>query len=385
MLSELHRKGKTSRRSGVVLLMLLLLVAGAAGCRRNSQGAERLAEDSVAAQRLESNLTFNNITLEQADEQGQTLWKVDAEQATYSPDQKVAQVVNPDGELFQDGEPIFRIQALRGEVKQDGKRIVLQGEIVATDIQSGAVLKGDELEWKPQEDLLIVRNNLEGTHPQLQATASEARVSNRTRRMVLQGPVTATATDPNLRLQAERLIWLIDDEQVKSEHPVQVERLENNRVTDRATGETAEVDLASKIVRLMKNAQVALVEPPVQVTSEILVWNLEAETLSTDRPLRAVHRQQQVNLTANQGRMDLARNIFYLTGNVRAIGQRNRSDLAANNLTWTIPTQQVEATGDVVYSQADPAVTLRGPRAVGRFENQTVVVSGGRVVTEIIP
>jgi len=43
----------------------------------------------------------------------------------------------------------------------------------------------------------------------------------------------------------------------------------------------------------------------------------------------------------------------------------------------------VEANGDVVYRQVEPSVL----QVKSRWENQdqTIVVSGGRVVTEIIP
>jgi hypothetical protein len=39
----------------------------------------------------------------------------------------------------------------------------------------------------------------------------------------------------------------------------------------------------------------------------------------------------------------------------------------------------------VNYVQASPAFTLRGPRAVGKLEDQTLRISGGDVVTEILP
>ncbi|WP_193883865.1 LPS export ABC transporter periplasmic protein LptC [Oculatella sp. LEGE 06141] len=367
------------------LLTLTIALAGIGGCRSGSRGAERLAEDSSAAQDLNSNLTFNNITLEQADEQGKRLWQVEAEQATYSSDQKIAQVTNPDGELYQDGELAFRVKAQRGEVRQDGERILLKGQIVATDVKSGAILRGDELVWTPEDNVLVVRNNLRGTHPQFRATAREARVYNRERYMELEGQVVATTQDPNLRLNAEKMVWRIDDEKVNSDRPIQVERLNGQQVTDRANGNQADVDLETKIVQLRQNAQLVTVDPPLQVNSNLLVWNLANETVTSEQPVTIVQRQQQVTATADRGRMDLERRIAYLTANVRAVAQRNRSQLSADSLTWNVSTEQVNAEGNVVYQQADPPLTSRGPRAVGRLQNQTIVVSGGRVVTEIIP
>lgn len=82
--------------------------------------------------------------------------------------------------------------------------------------------------------------------------------------------------------------------------------------------------------------------------------------------------------------MELKPQIAYFNGNVNATAQ-NQSKLTANDLTWKVDSQEVTATGDVVYVQPDPPATLRGAKAVGKLQNRTVVVSGGRVVTEIVP
>jgi len=107
-------------------------------------------------------------SLEQADEQGRS---VCAEEATYSKDKKVAQVQKPTGELFQDGKPVYQIIAQ--EIQQD-KQLFLKGQIVATDPRNGLCCVA--MSWSgDQSDLLIVRNQVTGTHPQVQAVAQEAR------------------------------------------------------------------------------------------------------------------------------------------------------------------------------------------------------------------
>jgi LPS export ABC transporter protein LptC len=372
-------------KSIALSLVVVTLLVSLPGCRRNNRAADRLAEDSSAVQTLESSLTFNNITLAQADDEGQTLWKITADQATYSQDQQIARVENPEGELYQDGAAVFQISAQSGEVQQDGEKVVLSGQIVATDLRDGTVLRGNELEWSPQDDLLIVRDDLTATHPQLRVSAAEARTYSRDRRIELLGEVVAISRDPALRLNGEHLIWRVNDQMIVSDRPIQAERLDGNRVTDRAIANQAEVNLKAKVATLKQDANLTLQDPPVIVTSDLLVWNLSNETLVSNQPVTVQQRQQQITLTADQGRMDVNRKIVYLNRNVRAISQRNQSELDADDLTWNMDTQQVVAEGNVTYNQADPPLNLRGPRAVGRLQDQTVVVSGGRVVTEIIP
>jgi len=68
---------------------------------------------------VESNLTFNDVTLEQADEQGRSVWKVKAERGNLQQTRKLLKF-KPTGELFQDGKPVYQIIASR-EIQQDGK------------------------------------------------------------------------------------------------------------------------------------------------------------------------------------------------------------------------------------------------------------------------
>lgn len=379
---------KGVKRAGGVspapLLVLVALLFGLVACGDQSRIANKVAQDTSPVQNFEIDLTFNDVILEQANEQGRTVWKVNAKQATYSKDKKVAQVQSPTGELFQDGKPVYQISAQQGEIHQDGKQLFLRGQIVATEKRNGVVLRGNELEWRPSEDLLIVRNQLSGTHRQVQAVAQEARAFSRESRIELQGGVVANTTDPALQLRTEHLIWQIREQKLIGDRPVQIDRYKGKKITDRARANYAEVNLKTKNATLKQNATLALLEPPLQVASNSMSWNLNTETVTADQPVRIVHRQQQVTLTAKQSRMDLPKKIVYLTGDVYAVGQRRQS-LKAQALTWYISSQLVEAEGDVIYRQVEPPVSFTGQKAVGKLQDQNIVVSGGRVVTEIIP
>lgn len=366
------------------LVVLVALLCGLVACGDQSRIVKKVAQDTSPVQNFEIDLTFNDVILEQANEQGRIVWKVNAKQATYSKDKKVAQVQSPTGELFQDGKPVYQISAQQGEIHQDGKKLFLRGQIVATEKRNGVVLRGNELEWRPSEDLLIVRNQLSGTHRQVQAVAQEARAFSRDARIELQGRVVANTTDPALQLRTEHLIWQIREQKLIGDRPVQIDRYKGKKITDRARANYAEVNLKTKNATLKQNATLALLEPPLQVASNSMSWNLNTETVTADQPVRIVHRLPQVTLTAKEGRMDLQKKIVYLTGDVYSVGQRRQS-LKAKALTWYLPSQLVEAEGDVIYRQVEPPVSFTGQKAVGKLQDQNIVVSGGRVVTEIIP
>jgi len=372
-------------RIGLLALVSLGLVVLPA-CRFNSRASERLAQDSSTVQQIDNTLSFNNITLEQANEQGQVVWEVFAQQASYNESEQFALVSSPDGRLFQDGTPIYRVKARSGEVFEDGQKIILKGQVEATDLRNQAVMRGEEMEWRPDEGILTIRRNVRGDHPQLRMTAQEGRLYDREQRMELEGQVfAATKQDPSLVIRTEAMTWLMEEERVTSDRPTQIRRLTQNRVTDAASGQQAEVNLQTQWVTLRQTAQIATSDPLMQVSSDELLWNANQGLLRSPKPVRVLQPQQQIVLTANQGVMNLNTRMVDLTGNVQAIAQRDQSALKSDTLNWNLNTRVFRANGNVNLRQTNPAMVATGPQAVGRLENQTIVLSGGRVVSEFVP
>lgn len=372
----------------LALTLLVITLLSTTACARRNRAADRLAEDTKEIQKFDSNLTWNDITLEQVDDKGQLWWKVKAKQASYSRDQKNATVEDPKGELYQDGKPVFKIEAKQGEVQQDGKSIILKGKIIATDIRDGTILKGNELEWRPIEDLLLIRDNISGIHKQMQFAAQEGRYLSRARTMELSKQIVASSKDPEIQVKTEHLTWKIKDQKVVGDRPVQIDRYKNKVLLDQAVADKADVDLNAKIVHLQQNAKVDSKLQNVQVSSNDLLWTLDAQTIDSSQPVTILNPSQQVTLAANQGKMNLQKNTVDLVGNVRGVGQRNDSKLDADRVTWFLTTQQFQAEGNVSYRQANPPFSIAGPTASGRLQDQQVAVSGGtggRVELQIVP
>lgn len=372
-----------------VLSLWCLLVLGVGGCGL-SENNSNPSTPEAAQKEWEKTLTFNDVTLEQVDAEGKMVWKVRSPSARYNDEQKVTYVKTPTGELFQDGKLVYRIEAKSGEVYGDGKKIILKDDIIATATEHNAVLRGKELEWLPQEDLLVVRNNLSATHPEIDVSANEARVQSRAKQMELLGQVIATTKKPVLQMRSDRVMWQMDKHLVTSDRPVEIERYtcnspQNCPATDTAVADGGQVNIKTQIVELQNNAKLTLAQPPLNVDSDIMVWNVEAQTIASDRPVTILHREQELTFTGGQGKLELEPKIFYLTGGVTGVGGTRQSDLKADQVTWFIPTEEIQAEGNVVYRQADPPFTVTGPKAFGKLQDQTVVVTGGNVVTEVIP
>jgi len=377
-----------SSKQFLYLAFCLFSISLLPACNSKSQTEKKIKKDTSSTA-IEGTLVFNNVTLEQADEKGRPLWKVKAKQAIYTKDKKLGRIDQPTGDLYQDGQIVLKASADSGEILENGQIVFLKGKVTATDTRNGAVFNGDELEWRPKEDLLVVRNNLKGSHPQLQATGKEGRYFSRKQQLELIGQVAAISKDPDLQMKTEHLFWQIKEKQVNGDKRIQIERYKDKTVTDRVEADKSEVNLQTKIAILKQNVQVTSAEPPVLMSTNSAVWNINARTVVSEQPVKIVHQKEEVVMTANQGQVDLEKKVANLTGGVQGFGSRNQAKLYSNQLIWDIPTQNVQASGNVVYQQINPPFNLKGATAVGKLQDQSIVVnsggSGNRVVTEIIP
>ncbi|MBZ8182907.1 LPS export ABC transporter periplasmic protein LptC [Oscillatoria salina] len=393
-LAKLSSKLWATKAASFFLVFLLLVITA---CQPKSKTEQKLEQEITSTKEeslSEGGLVLDNASLEQADEEGDTLWKIKAERAVYDEDNKIAKIEQIEGSLFQEGEVVLQVRANSGEIDREGTKISLQNQIVAVDPRNGAVIRGEEVQWLPKEDLLIVNDRLSGSNQKFSASANSGRYLTKKQHLELVGDIEATAKELSLKMKSDRLTWLVKDERVVGSSPIQIDRFQEATITDRVVADNSEVDLNTKIVQLRNNVELKSIETgekaqPLQIATNSAIWNLDAETVMADKPLRIVYPTEKITLTANRGLVDLKQEVARLSDGVEGVSTDNQANLVASQLTWDIPTQRIQAMGNVFYRQADPPFSVSGPRAIGKLQDQSIVVSGGntgtRVVTEIIP
>jgi LPS export ABC transporter protein LptC len=383
-----HNMNIAGARTVFRLSLTFLIAVGLFAC--SSPAPSKQGKKEKATERSsDSELTLFEGSLDATDESGRLIWRVNAKTGKYNKDKQIGQLESPYGELYQDGKAVYQVTAEKADIQQNGKQLLLKGKIVATDPANGVILRGNELEWRPKEDLLIVRNQLNGSHKQLVAVAQEARAKTREQKVDFFGGVVANSLDPPLRMRTEHLTWLLKQQKLIGNRPLEFERFKNNQITDRGKGDAAEVNLNTKIVTITKNAIAEIAQPPIQITSSSMAWNLNKEIVTTKTPVRVFHRTENVIVTANQGEMRIPQQTVYLQGNVNGVGQR-RQVIKSDKLTWYLNNQQVEAEGNVFYQQVDPPLSFTGDTATGNIQQSNIVVrsnrnNNNRVITNIIP
>jgi LPS export ABC transporter protein LptC len=398
--------------TGIAIALCCGLVLSGCGGKKDSSA------DNPAT---ENRLSIDNFSLEQSNAQGKLWWKMKAKKASYTIDRKVAQVKDLAGELYQDGQVIMKLTAQTADVIQDGEKVTLRGDVTTTETRNQLVVVSQELEWQPNQDLLTISKGVRATHPKAQMTADRGTYVSRQQRLELFDKIIAVAPAENIRLQTSYLTWDVDTANISGDKPVRIDRFKEGKQIEQVNADSISYNIDKQVAKLggsskvkfnsieqamkveansatweIKPSIVALQEkirfdgtkPIMRVTSNNARWNIKQQLITASNALEIFDQAEQATFTANSGSLDLAKNIAVLNGNARGSSTRNQAKIQAEKITWDITTQQITGKGQIRYQQTDPALKVNGAEALGKLQDQSVVVTGNGkdfVETQIIP
>ena len=369
-------------------LFFFVLIWGIAACQSPPSQEGKSAENKNVS-RTDTQFILNNAILEQSNPQGNIVWKVKSATTVYSQDRQTANLEKVTANLLQEGKVILQLSSKKGKIEQNGAVIFLEEQIIVTDPRNRAIVRSEEAEWRPSEQILIVRRGVTGTNDNLAIEAQGGKYFIDTERLELAGNIIANTIEPSLRLKTDHLIWSIPQQQITSDRPLEIVRYQDEQITDRIVAEGGKVELQQNIATLHDNIEMRSLTPQLQIATNSAQWNYQTRIIKSDRPIQIIDLENQLNITGNQGKIDLNQEIANLDKGIKGINNRNQAKLYARELIWYIPTEKVEAVGDVIYQQANPYLNLTGDKAVGKLQGDSVVVTSNnqqnRVITEILP
>jgi LPS export ABC transporter protein LptC len=378
-------------------------------------------EPSVDSPATENKLSIDNFSLEQSNAQGKLWWKMKAKKASYTIDRKVAQVKDLAGELYQDGQVIMKLTAKTADVIQDGEKVTLRGDVTTTETRNQLVVVSQELEWQPSQDLLTISKGLRATHPKAQTTADRGTYISRQQRLELFDKIIAFAPAENIRLQTSYLLWQVDTANISGNQAVRIDRFKEGKQIEEVTADSINYNIDKQVAKLGSSSKVKFnsieqaikteassatweikpnivalqdkirfdgTKPVLRITSNNARWDIQKQLITASNALEIFDQAEQATFTAVSGSLDLAKNTAVLNGNARGSSTRNQAKIQAEKIIWDITTQQITGKGRIRYQQTDPALKVNGAEALGKLQDQSVVVTGNGkdfVETQIIP
>ncbi len=367
-----------------LFFLLSGLLLGISACHSPENQTNSDTKATKVTGRSDTQLVLNNAILEKSSVKGNWQWKIKSEQTVYSNDRQTANLEKVTANLLQDGKIILKVKGDEGKVLEQGNLVFLQGNVVATDARNQTIIQGDLVEWRPQEHILGLSQNFTATHQNIKLQAEKATYFTDTEKLEVSGKIIVDNIAPFLQLKTERLVWHIPQQKILGNKPWKVIHYQEKIVTERLVADGGEWDLENQTMTLKKNIELISLSPQLQIATDSATWNYQQRTINSDRPIQILDRQRQVTITGNQGDLDLITNIANLTQGVEGKRKINPAQFYANDLTWNIPAQTIEAIGNVFYEQTSPSLKLRGDRAFIELQENKVVISSNKQVISVV-
>jgi len=296
-----------SRRGWCALGLSLGLVVS--GCRVAERPLEPEANLETAQQ-----LTFQSLNLQQVDKNGQVLWKLQVQQAVADPKTRRVQVQKLAGDIYDRGKPRYRVETAQATVLEQGETLDIQGRLIATDLQDKTRITTQSLLWRPQQQELILKGNLEFQQPKLQAKAQEATIRLRDNHLALRKKVQVTNQKPALNITGEALDWEWQKGQIQALQPVQIIHPPQQLVVQAGRGQ---MDFQNQVLRLTQG--VDAVNQRGQLRAQEVEWRIPAQEVTAvgnvfyrqnDPPLTVTGSRADGNLATRQIRVQRASTQF---------------------------------------------------------------------------
>jgi LPS export ABC transporter protein LptC len=277
-------------------------------------------------------------------------------------------------------------------LKLTGDRLVWQrkkqiteaiGNVVAVDDKGANRLSADRIVWQMKDQIAEAQGRAVavGQKPAMQLNADRIVWQLKDRVAQAIGNVVAVGQDPAVRVQSQRVVWQQTPQLVSSDTRTIIERFAcaggQCRISDRATGGLVDVSLKDRVAFLRNQAQVSTGNPGMDVASDSLIWQFQAQQLTADRPVTVYERQQQIVLNADRGAMNLKDQVADVVGNVRSVSRLQGSTLNTDRLVWSMANQYLQAFGNVFYQQANPFLISRGNYAAGSVKDGAIFLQSG--------
>ena len=296
-----------NRRGWCALGLSLGLVVS--GCRVAERPLEPEANLETAQQ-----LTFQSLNLQQVDKNGQILWKLQVQQAVADPKTRRVQVQKLVGNIYDRGKPRYRVETAQATVLEQGETLDIQGRLIATDLQDKTRITTQSLLWRPQQQELILKGNLEFQQPKLQAKAQEATIRLRDNHLALRKNVQVTNQKPALNITGEALDWEWQKGQIQALQPVQIIHPPQQLVVKAGRGQ---MDFQNQVLRLTQG--VDAVNQRGQLRAQEVEWRIPAQEVTAvgnvfyrqnDPPLTVTGSRADGNLATRQIRVQRASTQF---------------------------------------------------------------------------
>ena len=302
---------------------------------------------------------FRSLDLSQRADDGNRDWDLTSPEARYDLSSRTIRARRPEGVLYRNDLPHYRITADLATVLRDGELVVLEGSVQLRQLnQRGLTIEGDNLIWTPSESRMVINQRPTARDGQTQLRSRELTFQQDTELLVFSGPTQLNRRDEgspdSTIVRSGSGTWDLTSGLLQAPGPVEAVRRDGRTLTAAGLdGNTQEgyLDLQKPVTLLLENDRGS-------ISAGRTRWWFSAQQLRSEQPVEAELQNAKVQ---GKGFSLDERSGTVIIPSACQLEQKSET-LTARRCSWNWLSERVVADGDVVLRRSKPEQITRAAR-----------------------
>ena len=326
---------------------------------------------------------FRSLDLSQRAEDGNRDWDLTSPEARYDLSSRTIRARRPEGVLYRDDQPHYRITADLATVLRDGELVVLEGSVQLRQLnQRGLTIEGDNLIWTPSQSRMVINQRPTANDGQTQIRSRELAFQQDTEVLVFSGPTQLNRVDETSAastvVRGGSGTWNLKSGLMKAPGPVEALRSDGRTlIASGLDGNTRKgyLDLQQPVTLVLESER-------GRITAGRTRWLFSAKQLQSDQPVQADLKNSKVQ--GGGFKLDERTGTLIIPRDCRV--EQKSETLTARRCAWNWRSERVVADGDVVLQRTNPEQITRASRMEAMISDDGEIrfgQSGARVESKI--
>lgn len=344
---------------------------------------------------------FRSLDLRQQDLAGRPTWRLSSPEARYDIRRRVAQADRPQGLIFRDGQPAYRLSASSGTVLNDGQVVLLEGQIRVEQLgERPLLIRAQRARWLPSRNRLEIDRRPEALDPSNRLTSRRAHFAFDTNRLSLRDQPRlehwtrrfepfreVPRGEPEVVLRVTEVDWSPNSGAIQARGPVNASR--------RVPGRASDLPMQTLVATTLDGntlTQEYWLRAPVRFRDPLESTSLDALDVRLDLRERRITSAQpfqgsrgSLRASGQQFAVQEAERWIRIPNGCRL--QQGGDSLRADTCSWNWSNQEVQARGGVELRRQAQQQLSRGAELSGTLGPAgalTLTTPGGRVVSRLL-
>ena len=309
---------------------------------------------------------FRSLDLSQRADNGNRDWDLTSPEARYDLSSRTIRARRPQGVLYRDDQPQYRITADLATVLRDGELVVLEGSVQLRQLnQRGLTIEGDNLIWTPAQSRMVINQRPMASDGQTQLRSRELAFQQDTELLVFSGPTQLNRVDEgrddSTVVRGGSGTWNLMSGLLQAPGQVAAVRRDGRTLTASGLdGNTREgfLDLKEPVTLVLENDRGT-------ITAGQTRWLFSAKQLESQQPVQADLKKSKVQ--GKGFKLDERSGTVIIPSDCRL--QQKTETLTAQRCSWNWRNERVVADGDVVLRRTKPEQITRATRMEARISD----------------